>query len=57
MPKGVEHYGNAQNALNPLEEPDVQHSEFFWPTFTPLTTPMLTRVLFDPTPMTVQERG
>ena len=44
------------SSLSPWS-PTLQHSEFFWPTFTPLTTPMLTRVLFDPTPMTSNPLG
>ena len=40
------------SSLPPLMDPTVQHSEVFWPTLTQRTTPTLTRVLFDPTPMT-----
>ena len=45
------------SSLSPWRNPTLQHSEFFWPTFTPLMTPMLTRVLFDPTPMTSNPLG
>ena len=45
------------SSLPPSMDPALPHSEFFWPTFTPLTTPMLTRVLFDPTPMTSNPLG
>jgi len=45
------------SSLSPWRNQTLQHSEFFWPTFTPLTTPMLTRVLFDPTPMTSNPLG
>ena len=45
------------NSMPPSMDPTLQHSEFFWPTLTPLTTPTLTRVLVDPTPMTSNPLG
>ena len=45
------------SSLPPSMDPTLQHSEFFWPTLAPLTTPTLTRVLFDPTPMTSNPLG
>jgi len=45
------------SSLPPLMDPTVQHSEVFWPTLTQRTTPTLTRVLFDPTPMTSNTLG
>jgi hypothetical protein len=45
------------SSFAPLTDPTVLHSGFFWPTLTRGTTPTLTRVLFDPTPMTSNTLG